>query len=173
MRTLLSLITRAGAVIWKHTSALVALVLVIAALVVGYRLGRPAPERADAGATAAPAAGGAPRVYTCSMHPSVRLPDPDAKCPICNMDLIPVTDGGGAGNERRLALTEAAARLSDIETAKVARFFPAAERTSPGVSIDCSSTTSACPWRRATTSPRCTARSCWPRSRSFDRHVWP
>ncbi|MBZ0270908.1 efflux RND transporter periplasmic adaptor subunit [bacterium] len=30
--------------------------------------------------------------YTCSMHPSVRQPDP-GKCPICNMDLQPVTKG--------------------------------------------------------------------------------
>lgn len=29
-------------------------------------------------------------VYTCSMHPSVRLRDPKAKCPICGMELIPV-----------------------------------------------------------------------------------
>src|SRR6185295_3632782 len=28
--------------------------------------------------------------YTCSMHPSVKLHDPKAKCPICNMNLIPV-----------------------------------------------------------------------------------
>ena len=28
--------------------------------------------------------------YTCAMHPSVRSQDPDGKCPICGMDLIPV-----------------------------------------------------------------------------------
>jgi membrane fusion protein, copper/silver efflux system len=28
--------------------------------------------------------------YTCTMHPSVRLQDPKAKCPICAMDLVPV-----------------------------------------------------------------------------------
>jgi Cu(I)/Ag(I) efflux system membrane fusion protein len=28
--------------------------------------------------------------YTCTMHPSVRLQDPDGKCPICGMDLVPV-----------------------------------------------------------------------------------
>ena len=25
--------------------------------------------------------------YTCSMHPQVRLSDPDAQCPICGMNL--------------------------------------------------------------------------------------
>lgn len=34
--------------------------------------------------------------YTCTMHPSVRLPDPKAKCPICGMSLVP---GGRVGPE--------------------------------------------------------------------------
>jgi Cu(I)/Ag(I) efflux system membrane fusion protein len=28
--------------------------------------------------------------YTCTMHPSVRSQDPDGKCPICGMELVPV-----------------------------------------------------------------------------------
>ncbi len=28
--------------------------------------------------------------YTCTMHPSVRSEDPNGKCPICSMDLVPV-----------------------------------------------------------------------------------
>jgi len=28
--------------------------------------------------------------YTCTMHPSVRSQDPDGKCPICSMNLVPV-----------------------------------------------------------------------------------
>lgn len=30
--------------------------------------------------------------YTCGMHPEVRSLDPDGKCPICQMPLIPVED---------------------------------------------------------------------------------
>jgi Cu(I)/Ag(I) efflux system membrane fusion protein len=114
--------------LWKHTSAGVAVVLIIGALIVGYRLGRPAPEptpeaaEVDSGASPAD-----PQMYTCSMHPSVRLPDPDAKCPICFMDLIPVSDDGGEGSELRVIMSEEAAVMSRIETARVARFFPAAE----------------------------------------------
>ena len=32
--------------------------------------------------------------YTCTMHPSVHLLDPKAKCPICGMDLVPVMKAG-------------------------------------------------------------------------------
>src|SRR6266853_5940511 len=38
--------------------------------------------------------------YTCTMHPSVKSQDPNGKCPICSMDLVPVTkaDAGTRGN---------------------------------------------------------------------------
>src|SRR5277367_6214617 len=34
--------------------------------------------------------------YTCTMHPSVRSQDPDGKCPICGMDLVPVKKADAA-----------------------------------------------------------------------------
>jgi membrane fusion protein, copper/silver efflux system len=40
--------------------------------------------------SAASAAAGDIDYYTCTMHPSVRSQDPDGKCPICGMDLVPV-----------------------------------------------------------------------------------
>jgi len=43
--------------------------------------------------------------YTCTMHPSVRSQDPDGKCPICGMSLVPV-----------LVQTNGAARPSAPET---------------------------------------------------------
>ena len=116
--------------LWKHTAAGIAVLLIITALVVGYRMGspdaEPAPEEAEAEHDHADEAG-EPQMYTCSMHPSVRLPDPDAKCPICFMDLIPVTEDSGEGSELRVTMSESAAALSQIETAPVGRFFPTAE----------------------------------------------
>ena len=113
--------------LWKHTAAGVAVLLILAALVVGYRLGSPAPEPTPESLAAEHDHGddaGEPQMYTCSMHPSVRLPDPDAKCPICFMELIPVTEDGGEGSELRVTMSESAAALSQIETAPVGRFFP-------------------------------------------------
>ncbi len=117
--------------LWKHTAACLAVVAIVAALVIGYQIGRPAPEPAgevlDSGHDHAKAESDEPQMYTCSMHPSVRLPDPDAKCPICFMDLIPVTEDGGEGSELRVTMSESAAALSKIEIAPVGRFFPTAE----------------------------------------------
>jgi Cu(I)/Ag(I) efflux system membrane fusion protein len=113
--------------VWRHTSAAVALILIIAAMIIGILIGRPEPDLDPADEVQASASNdGEPQMYTCSMHPSVRLPDPDAKCPICFMDLIPVTDDGGEGSELRVTMSEAAAESSQIETAPVARFFPTA-----------------------------------------------
>ena len=36
--------------------------------------------------------------YTCTMHPSVKSQDPNAKCPICSMDLVPVMKKGVASS---------------------------------------------------------------------------
>src|SRR5713226_9225720 len=33
--------------------------------------------------------------YTCTMHPSVKSQDPNGKCPICSMDLVPVIKRSG------------------------------------------------------------------------------
>src|SRR6266481_5557503 len=34
--------------------------------------------------------------YTCTMHPSVKKQSPTDKCPICSMDLVPVSKKGAA-----------------------------------------------------------------------------
>jgi membrane fusion protein, copper/silver efflux system len=39
--------------------------------------------------------------YTCTMHPSVKSQDPNGKCPICGMDLVPgMKQSGGAGTKQ-------------------------------------------------------------------------
>ena len=37
----------------------------------------------------------AAQAYTCAMHSEVRSNDPKGHCPICGMNLIPVTDKEG------------------------------------------------------------------------------
>jgi RND family efflux transporter MFP subunit len=38
--------------------------------------------------------------YTCTMHPSVKSQEPDGKCPICGMDLVPVMKQSGGGEAK-------------------------------------------------------------------------
>lgn len=66
----------------------------------------------------ADAAAGVVDTWTCSMHPQVRLPEA-GDCPICGMDLIPVT--AGDDGHRALRLSETAMALAEIVTAPVER----------------------------------------------------
>ncbi len=65
-------------------------------------------------------------LWTCSMHPQIKLPEP-GKCPICFMDLIPLESGGDDLAEREISVSPYAAKLMDIETTEVVRRFAMAE----------------------------------------------
>lgn len=67
-------------------------------------------------------------VWTCSMHPQIRQDKPGL-CPICAMDLIPASTGGGeeSAGPRQLAMSEAAAALLGVQTARAERRFATAE----------------------------------------------
>ncbi|MEN7972472.1 MAG: efflux RND transporter periplasmic adaptor subunit [Verrucomicrobiota bacterium] len=66
----------------------------------------------------------ATKFWTCSMHPQVQHPEP-GKCPICFMDLIPVSENApdGSGHAHELHLTEHARKLAEVETSVVERRF--------------------------------------------------
>lgn len=64
--------------------------------------------------------------WTCSMHPQIRQPKP-GKCPICFMDLIPVTTEHADIGPRQITFSEDAIKLMEIETTPVERKFVEAE----------------------------------------------
>lgn len=101
-----------------------AVVVVFVLLGLGILVGRwSAPTAAPAGgpAPAAPDGEGKPTIWTCSMHPQIRMPAP-GQCPICGMDLIPQAQGGDdSRGPRALQLSPAAVALAEIETSPVAR----------------------------------------------------
>lgn len=132
----LTIVKSVGATIWRHVSAVVALALIVLALIIGISIGRGsmpdqhdhANEAGNATESQGQQASAESQMYTCSMHPTVRLPDPDAKCPICFMDLIPVTGSNSEpGSERRITMSKSAVALAQIETTPVARFLPEAQ----------------------------------------------
>jgi Cu(I)/Ag(I) efflux system membrane fusion protein len=59
-------------------------------------------------------------VWTCSMHPQIRLPNP-GKCPICEMPLVPAEAAGSDGGTPVLKLSDHARAMASVETAPVTR----------------------------------------------------
>ncbi|MGD8627844.1 MAG: heavy metal-binding domain-containing protein, partial [bacterium] len=72
---------------------IVAMVLILISIGIGYRIGSRGEQaempHGDQAAGVSQAV-----IWTCSMHPQIRQPKP-GRCPICGMDLIPVTDTEG------------------------------------------------------------------------------
>jgi Cu(I)/Ag(I) efflux system membrane fusion protein len=64
--------------------------------------------------------------WTCSMHPQIRQPK-QGKCPICFMDLIPVTSESEDVGERQISFSQEAIKLMEIETTPVQQKFVEAE----------------------------------------------
>ncbi len=68
-------------------------------------------------------------IWTCSMHPQIRQDQP-GKCPICGMDLVPVSSLESESetlDPAEIQLTESAAKLADIQTWVVTRESPVKE----------------------------------------------
>jgi len=64
--------------------------------------------------------------WTCSMHPQIRQPRP-GKCPICFMDLVPISTAGSDIGPRQISFSQEAIKLMEIETTPVERKFVTAE----------------------------------------------
>ena len=73
--------------------------------------------------------------WTCGMHPSVKAEEP-GKCPICNMDLVPVmrVTETVPDEEKGIELTigPAAARLAQIRTVEITRMMLVKKIRAPG-----------------------------------------
>ncbi|MFT7653917.1 MAG: Cu(I)/Ag(I) efflux system membrane fusion protein [Limisphaerales bacterium] len=66
-------------------------------------------------------------VWSCSMHPHIQRDGP-GQCPLCGMDLIPVSQDASDGMEdaRQISISSAQKSLMRIETVPVERRFPVA-----------------------------------------------
>jgi Cu(I)/Ag(I) efflux system membrane fusion protein len=89
--------------------------LPLALFLAGWWFGLPPSEKHHHGSSQS-AAG---EIWTCSMHPQIRQPGPGI-CPICNMDLIPLTTSA-EGGLRELSVSDEAAALLDLRVAPVVR----------------------------------------------------
>jgi len=67
-----------------------------------------------------------PTTWTCSMHPQIKQDKP-GQCPICAMDLIPLKSTPSSGDNidpDEIVMTEAAAKLAQIQTMSVTKGTP-------------------------------------------------
>ncbi len=73
-------------------------------------------------------------IWTCSMHPQIRETKP-GKCPICGMDLIPLSNDNGddAISPDAVVLTSAAMKIAEVETSVVEKRQPFKMLILPGM----------------------------------------
>lgn len=101
-------------------------------LVLGYQLGVAfGPRPGGAPGSAATGSRKAREVWTCSMHPQIRLGGPGS-CPICSMPLIPA---GGSGDLAGTGGGAPALSLTQVERARVGVETVAVERRSLATEI--------------------------------------
>lgn len=105
--------------VWKISTG--GLLVLLAAFALG-RCTAPRPFSEPQASSLKPKAS----LWTCSMHPQIKLPHP-GQCPICGMDLIPLETGSGTDNPRELSVSPSTAALMKIETSLVERKFVQAD----------------------------------------------
>lgn len=112
----------------KRITIILLISLILGVFILGYLLrGGEKPPPARTGEVTAPAEVKPATIWTCAMHPQIRLPEP-GQCPICGMDLIPVITGGEEmEGMRRLTMPETARKLAEIRVSPVERKFVTAE----------------------------------------------
>lgn len=59
-------------------------------------------------------------IWTCSMHPQIRMDEPGS-CPICGMTLIPLDTEGAADDPNAYQMSESAMKLANIATVVVGK----------------------------------------------------
>lgn len=108
----------------KNLGFTIALLVVLALGVAVGRMGRAAPHEAPNLAEHEHAT----EVWTCSMHPQIRM-DEAGQCPICGMDLVPAesSEAKAAPDAGVVVLTPRAQALAGIRTTEVVRTEPRAE----------------------------------------------
>ena len=109
---------------WPGASTGLVVLLVLAAFGLGTRFGG-----SDGSGHAHHDEGAADTVWTCSMHPQIRMEEPGI-CPICGMDLVPAGAGGGSdhvGEAPHVTLSPRARALARVRTEPVVRTDPRTE----------------------------------------------
>ncbi len=110
----------------KNNPVVTAIVIGVIAFIIGWSVGGPSSSSEKSGGTSPVTEEKSAQIWTCSMHPQIKLPEP-GQCPICFMDLIPLEPESTSDSPIRLSMSEAAMKLAEVETAIVKRDTAKAE----------------------------------------------
>ncbi len=86
-----------------------------------------APQEIVKTVSEAPSSSDEHQVWTCAMHPQIQQNEPGS-CPLCGMDLIPLT-GGSSNDPLVLEMTLEAVKLANIQTSVIGQSAKAPEKT--------------------------------------------
>ena len=107
---------------------IIAVIAAVLGLGVGYLVfGGNAQASHDHNAMTTETTTGSEEIWTCSMHPQIRQPEP-GDCAICGMDLI-LLEEGGSDNPLVLEMTESAVKLANIQTTVIGQKTDATGKT--------------------------------------------
>ncbi len=112
----------------NRQTVIMALIMLAAGLLIGW-LAKPSSsvEAAHEGHETENADAAQATIWTCSMHPQIRQPEP-GKCPICGMDLIPLDDNSGSDEDPlEIRMSATAMQLANVQTAVVGYGMPTKE----------------------------------------------
>lgn len=104
---------------------------IVAAVILAFFLGRWL-EPSEPSEPSEPVASESPTLWTCAMHPQIRMPEP-GKCPICGMQLVPMASDAveheheSPSKGRTIALSSRAQALAELRVTPVVRTEPRVE----------------------------------------------
>lgn len=108
---------------WLQRKPARAVSVIIIIFIAGYLLGSLGDKPSSTSKETASSEQAVSQKWTCSMHPQIITNKP-GKCPICGMDLIPLSaDSSADTSVRQLVVSPEAAKLMEIETSVVQRRF--------------------------------------------------
>lgn len=107
----------------NKTIIIAILISLVLGAVIGYLISNPSGQQTNTSEHQHTEEESKDQIWTCSMHPSVRQNEP-GDCPICGMDLIPVSEAEGEGDvlsEDAISMSATAMKLAQVSTSKVER----------------------------------------------------
>lgn len=112
--------------IFKHNTVKYSLILLVGLLLGWLIFGNSASHTHDGEPDKAKSEAQANTIWTCSMHPQIKMDKP-GKCPLCGMDLIPLKSSGGGEevvDDQAIQMSKEAMALANVQTTQVSRKNP-------------------------------------------------